>query len=131
MLPSVNELATLYVLGLATAEQENLLAGETLSVCLTVAGLAAGAGKIQRDDVRDVAADAAVRAFERIRKWDPARAGWKTYVSFIAKSEVGNQQRRYQRRQLSLEAAVTAAVVSGLAPSLSTREDAQEHHELE
>lgn len=123
---SVNELATLYMLGLATSDQENQLASKTMSVCLTVAGLAVGAGKIQRDDVYDVAANAAVRALARIQKWDPARAGWKTYVSYIARSEVGNQQRRYQRQQMSLDAAIAAAIVSGLAPSLSVRKDSQE-----
>ena len=122
---SVNELATLYMLGLATSDQENQLASETMSVCLTVAGLAVGAGKISGMTCT-TSPPMPQCAPWLASKWDPASAGWKTYVSYIARSEVGNQQRRYQRQRMSLDAAIAAAIVSGLAPSLSVRKDSQE-----
>lgn len=111
---SVNSLATFYKLGLATAEQANELASRTMDVCLAVARVAAGAGQIPRDDVYDVAADALVRAFDRIQTWDPARAGWRTYTSIIARSQVQNFRRWQHRQQNCLAAAMQIALENGV-----------------
>lgn len=110
---SVNSLATFYKLGLATDAQANELAIRTMDVCLAVARVAAGAGQIPRDDVYDVAADALVRAFDRIQTWDPARAGWRTYTSIIARSQIQNFRRWQQRQQNCLAAAMEIAIENG------------------
>jgi len=110
----LNELALLVKLGIASPDQAEQVGQATLAACLTVARLACRAGFIQYADIQDVAMNAVTRTYARCQTWDPTRAGWKTFASCIAQSEVGNQRRRYAHQGKVWAAAVKAADESDL-----------------
>ena len=90
-------LATLAKLGLDTPAQREQLALDTLAVCRIVANKAIRKNHLRIDDLDDVVQEAALKALAYLPRWNPARSAWRTYVSVIAGSAVGQRRRQYHR----------------------------------
>jgi len=95
MTDSLQHLATLVHLGIASASQTNELAERSIRICIICVGRACKCGKIRKSDIDDVVQDAIIRAFKYIERWNAARSKWITYLSIITASSIGEQQRKY------------------------------------
>jgi DNA-directed RNA polymerase specialized sigma24 family protein len=97
MASSVNNLATLYRLGLATAAQAEALAAETIRIAQISCRVACRQQRLRQADMDDVVQIIAIKALGLADRWDLQRASWRTYVSVIARSAIGDQGRKYQK----------------------------------
>lgn len=93
----VDLMASMAMLGLATAEQLEELAKATMDTCAIVARIAVANRLIRHEDLDDVVQTATIKAFTWLPRWSLQRASWKTYVSVITRSVVADQGRNYQK----------------------------------
>lgn len=94
---AVNQLATLYRLGLAQPEQTEALAAETMRIAQISCRVACRHHRLQAADIDDLIQVITIKALGRASRWELQRSSWRTYVSVIARSAIGDQGRTYQK----------------------------------
>ncbi|MDY0176196.1 MAG: sigma factor [Lentisphaeria bacterium] len=98
-MPSINYLATMAKLGLASPAQMEELGRGTLAIARCAVRVACQRQLLRRDDIEDVVQATCIKALRRLPKWQLEKGQWQTYVSVIAASAVADQGRRYKRDQ--------------------------------
>jgi len=93
---TANQLATLQRLGVATPEQTNQLAEETMRTARIAARVACRQRRLRADDIEDVVQLVAVKALRLVKRWRAEKSAWQTLVSVIAKTVIADQGRAYQ-----------------------------------
>ncbi len=83
---------------IASEELRERLAVETMRSAKIVACLAARDGLIPWPEVEDIVQATAAKAWRYLGNWNSTKASWLTYVSWIAKSVIGDYGRAHGRR---------------------------------
>jgi len=96
---SLDALASLVKIGLASSESQTRLASETMRCARIAAIMAVKSGLVTWDDVDDITQSITLKSWRYLQRWESSKGGWSTYVGKIAQSVIGDYGRRNGRRQ--------------------------------
>lgn len=83
--------------GRATRFQSDLLGSMLLDFAQGAVRTAVAKRLLKLDDMEDAVQETACRALARLKDFNPAKAGLKTWTSVIARSVIGDIRREYAR----------------------------------
>ena len=95
----LNRLAALVQCGVASQDQRNALAAETIGLIRPKVLMRMGSSGLPSEEAMDIIMTATERAMDRISQWDAGKGGWGTWVAAIASSCFADAQRKSIREK--------------------------------